>query len=141
MFDGIGRRLPFELGCPIDGIRLLGPFPPGNQDPPIVGTLADGRVVSGGVFPIETLMLGWLDSPGNFDVWLFPKLGFSVGFVIVPNPLPLDGLPMLIELEPLPNDGFVGVNFPKLLIFPVVEGLVPVREEVPNLLLPDVEPA
>lgn len=134
MFDGSGKRLPPEPGLAIVGVRPELPLPFGNHEPPKAGTLLEGRVV-GGVFPIEMLFPGRLDRPGNFEVWPFPKLGLvvAVGFVIVPKPRPLEGFPILIVFEPLPNVGLAGVNFPKLPTLPEVE-LLPVREDVPNLL-------
>ena len=107
MLDGIGRRLPLELGFPIDGVRPELPFPFGNHDPPITGTLPIGRVVGGGVFPTDTLLPGRLDSPGDLPVRLFPKFGFNVGFAVVPDTRPVKGLPTLIEFEPLPNAGLL----------------------------------
>ena len=120
------------------GIRPLLPFPFGNHDPPKTGTLLVGRVV-GGVFPIETFPPGRFDSPGNFDVWLFPKFGFNVGFVMVPNPRSFEGLLVLTEPDPLPNDGLAGLNFPKPPVLREAE-LLPVREGVPNLLTLGFEP-
>lgn len=134
MLDGIGRLLPPELGFPIEGVLPPVPFPPGNHDPPNVGPLLDGRNVGGGVFPLEGMMLLPPDKPGNLPVWLLPKLGLNFGLVIVPNPWPLEGLPMLVEFEPPPKDGLLGVNLPKPPLFPEVE-LPPRPVDVPNLLL------